>query len=63
MMSIYPCLQVSKREEWDCPRCRSLCNCSNCRKVSVVGALQHDGQLRRVSIQSRCLLPEALSIR
>ena len=28
-----PLMQVSKVESWKCPRCRGLCNCSNCRKV------------------------------
>ena len=27
--------------DWECPRCRNLCNCSNCRKAScVLGSLQ-----------------------
>jgi Zinc-finger domain of monoamine-oxidase A repressor R1 len=24
---------VAALKDWRCPRCRSLCNCSNCRKV------------------------------
>eukprot|EP00884_Botryococcus_braunii_P009655 jgi/Botrbrau1/18691/Bobra.0386s0019.1 len=24
--------KVSAQAKWDCPRCRALCNCSNCRK-------------------------------
>ena len=28
-----PSVQVNKVEGWKCPRCRGLCNCSNCRKV------------------------------
>lgn len=27
------CLQVNDVAGWSCPRCRDVCNCSNCRKV------------------------------
>ncbi|KAK9813834.1 hypothetical protein WJX73_001007 [Symbiochloris irregularis] len=36
--------QVTAQQEWPCPRCRGLCNCSNCRKkqgMEATGILSH----------------------
>lgn len=30
--------QVNTLPDWNCPRCRQLCNCSNCRKKAGLGA-------------------------
>ena len=34
MKGMGACVQVNDVAGWGCPRCRDICNCSNCRKVS-----------------------------
>lgn len=47
------CLQVNKVAGWSCPRCRDICNCSNCRKVRSA-SLEACLKIPRMSLIAVC---------